>query len=335
MPPLRPATLTRATPSRLHTATNAVFVGGVGKFFEGTPEEMHTALYSTLRPVPPETPVFCGHEYAVDNLRFALWVDRGNKAVEEKLAWAMRRRSERRATVPSLLMEERQHNPFMRVHVPSLRAAVAERVGDARGREMPEIPVMTALRRLKDQRAHIAAGTGGMAAAPAGPSSSSSSAAASASAGSGAGSYSGGDASSSASASSFAAAGAAAPAFTGTSYSPPSSSAAAAAAAPSLAAASSSSSSSSRQPYSDAAYGRSHDHEAAHNGRTEHEHGDEDDSPFLTSSIEDGAPRRGSSSEAADGGHRPGRYQDAPPPAEGGAMWTGSRHEAREAQYDV
>jgi hypothetical protein len=293
---------------------------------------MHTALYSTLRPVPPETPVFCGHEYAVDNLRFALWVDRGNKAVEEKLAWAMRRRSERRATVPSLLMEERQHNPFMRVHVPSLRAAVAERVGDARGREMPEIPVMTALRRLKDQRAHIAAGTGGMAAAPA--SSPSSSSAASASAGKGASSYSGGDAGPSASASSFASAGAAAPAFTGTAYSSPSSSAAAAAASSSAAGASSSSSS-SRQPCSDA-YDRSHDHEAAHNGgRTVHEHGDEDDSPFLTSSIEDGAPRHGSSSEAADGGRRSGRYQDAPPPAEGGAMWTGSRHEAREAQYDV
>lgn len=63
-----------------------IFVGGVGKFFEGTAEDVYPVLYSQLRHLPPETPLFCGHEYTVNNLKFALWLDRGNKAVEEKVS---------------------------------------------------------------------------------------------------------------------------------------------------------------------------------------------------------------------------------------------------------
>jgi hydroxyacylglutathione hydrolase len=64
---------------------DTLFVGGCGKFFEGTAEQMYAVLYTALRAVPPETPIFCGHEYTVENLKFALWLDRGNKAVEEKV----------------------------------------------------------------------------------------------------------------------------------------------------------------------------------------------------------------------------------------------------------
>jgi hydroxyacylglutathione hydrolase len=134
---------------------DTLFTGGVGRFFEGNAEEMYGVLYGVLRTLPAETPIFPGHEYAVDNLRFALWVDRGNTAVEEKLAWSLGRRAEKRSTIPSLLTEERAYNPFLRAHVASLRARVAEIVRDTRGKEMPEIPVLAALRRLKDNKAHL------------------------------------------------------------------------------------------------------------------------------------------------------------------------------------
>lgn len=38
------------------------FLGGAGKFFEGTPADMHESLFGTLAALPAETLVYCGHE---------------------------------------------------------------------------------------------------------------------------------------------------------------------------------------------------------------------------------------------------------------------------------
>ena len=38
-----------------------MFVGGAGRFFEGTPEEMQLSM-DKLGELPPETLVYCGHE---------------------------------------------------------------------------------------------------------------------------------------------------------------------------------------------------------------------------------------------------------------------------------
>lgn len=40
---------------------DTLFVGGAGRFFEGTPEEMQLSL-DKLGKLPPETLVYCGHE---------------------------------------------------------------------------------------------------------------------------------------------------------------------------------------------------------------------------------------------------------------------------------
>lgn len=42
---------------------NAILFKGCGKFFEGTPEEMHKALNTTLASLPDDTKVYPGHEY--------------------------------------------------------------------------------------------------------------------------------------------------------------------------------------------------------------------------------------------------------------------------------
>ena len=73
----------------------------------------------------------------------------------------MRRRSQKLSTVPTLLLEERQHNPFLRVHVPSVKAAVASACKDARGGEMPEVPALAAMRKLKDAKVHVPKDGGG------------------------------------------------------------------------------------------------------------------------------------------------------------------------------
>jgi hydroxyacylglutathione hydrolase len=54
---------------------DTLFSAGCGRLFEGTPEQMNASL-TKLRNLPPETRVFCGHEYTAANLRFALTVER-------------------------------------------------------------------------------------------------------------------------------------------------------------------------------------------------------------------------------------------------------------------
>src|SRR6202158_3246348 len=50
---------------------DTLFSAGCGRMFEGTPKQMNASL-DRLRDLPPETQVYCGHEYTAANLRFAL-----------------------------------------------------------------------------------------------------------------------------------------------------------------------------------------------------------------------------------------------------------------------
>ncbi|KDO20332.1 hydroxyacylglutathione hydrolase [Saprolegnia parasitica CBS 223.65] len=120
---------------------DTLFVGGCGKFFEGTAEDMYHALYEVILQLPKETKVYCGHEYTMSNLRFALSVDPTNAVLREKIAWAKLRRSKNLPTIPSTLREEMLFNPFLRVHDEVIRNAV--------GGNDP-ITVLSNLRRKKD-----------------------------------------------------------------------------------------------------------------------------------------------------------------------------------------
>ena len=100
---------------------DTLFVGGCGRLFEGTPEMMHRSLVDKLGSLPPETRVFCGHEYTVSNLRFAMYAEPDNRAAADKLDRATALRERGAVTVPSTLGEERATNPFLRCDLPSLR----------------------------------------------------------------------------------------------------------------------------------------------------------------------------------------------------------------------
>jgi hydroxyacylglutathione hydrolase len=53
--------------------SDTLFVGGCGRFFEGTPAEMEKAL-SYLGALPDETVTYVGHEYTKSNVAFAISV---------------------------------------------------------------------------------------------------------------------------------------------------------------------------------------------------------------------------------------------------------------------
>ncbi|KAM9391385.1 hydroxyacylglutathione hydrolase, mitochondrial-like isoform 1-T1 [Pholidichthys leucotaenia] len=105
---------------------DTLFVAGCGKFFEGTAEQMYKALIEILGHLPPETRVYCGHEYTVNNLKFARHVEPHNEVIEKKLAWAKERCSIGEPTIPSTMADEFTFNPFMRVKEKSVQDHVKQ-----------------------------------------------------------------------------------------------------------------------------------------------------------------------------------------------------------------
>ncbi len=107
---------------------DTLFTGGCGRLFEGTPVQMWTSL-SALSALPPETRVYCGHEYTLANLRFALAVEPHNADLKERDAREKAKRDRGEPTVPSTMGEERATNPFLRAHLPAVKAAAAAHAG--------------------------------------------------------------------------------------------------------------------------------------------------------------------------------------------------------------
>jgi len=126
---------------------DTLFSAGCGRMFEGTPKQMNASL-DRLRDLPPETQVYCGHEYTAANLRFALTVEPGNGAALEYQDSVARIRAAGSPSLPSTLSLEIRVNPFLRCDKPSVRAAAELRAG--KKLEAPA-DVFEVLRAWKDQ----------------------------------------------------------------------------------------------------------------------------------------------------------------------------------------
>jgi hydroxyacylglutathione hydrolase len=109
-------------------AGDALFAGGCGRLFEGTPGQMRASL-AKLRSLPPETQLYCGHEYTQANLAFAMAVEPNNEALRARHDQVTEWRSEGRITLPSSLATELATNPFLRWDEPSVQAAAASHAG--------------------------------------------------------------------------------------------------------------------------------------------------------------------------------------------------------------
>ena len=92
---------------------DTLFAMGCGRLFEGTAAQMYANM-QRLADLPPETWVYCAHEYTLSNARYARVAEPDNEAIADRLreVEAMRERGE--ATVPTTIAQERATNPFMR-----------------------------------------------------------------------------------------------------------------------------------------------------------------------------------------------------------------------------
>ena len=98
---------------------DTLFIAGCGRVFEGTMEMMSQSL-AKLRDLPGDTRVWCGHEYTVNNLRFAKTVEPHNDRIDLALEQATRARAEGAYTVPGRIDRELATNPFLRFDVPEV-----------------------------------------------------------------------------------------------------------------------------------------------------------------------------------------------------------------------
>ncbi len=97
----------------------AIFVGdtlfamGCGRLFEGTAAQMFANM-QRLAALPPETRVYCAHEYTLSNGRYAVTAEPDNEALLTRMAEVEAARAREEATVPTTIALERATNPFMR-----------------------------------------------------------------------------------------------------------------------------------------------------------------------------------------------------------------------------
>lgn len=125
---------------------DTLFSLGCGRLFEGTPAQMHESL-TKLAALPPGSRICCGHEYTVNNSRFATVVEPGNLALRRRSEEARTMRDRGLPTLPSTLADELAANPFLRVDTPEIRRSLRTRLG----REPADsVEAFAELRRWKD-----------------------------------------------------------------------------------------------------------------------------------------------------------------------------------------
>lgn len=107
---------------------DTLFGAGCGRVFEGTLAQMHASL-ARLAALPPDTLVYCAHEYTQSCLRFAKIVEPDNAAIDARIVSVAAQRAAGRPSVPATLADELATNPFLRWDAPGVIAAATARLG--------------------------------------------------------------------------------------------------------------------------------------------------------------------------------------------------------------
>jgi hydroxyacylglutathione hydrolase len=125
---------------------DTLFSAGCGRLFEGTAEQMTESL-TKLAALPPDTLVYCGHEYTLANLRFELAVEPDNAEAAGYFEECRAKRARDEATVPSTMRRERNVNPFLRCDRETVKHAAEARAGR---RLQNQAEIFAVIRQWKD-----------------------------------------------------------------------------------------------------------------------------------------------------------------------------------------
>ncbi|MGA9546291.1 MAG: hydroxyacylglutathione hydrolase [Rhodomicrobium sp.] len=125
-------------------AGDTLFSVGCGRVIEGRHAEMWRSLQKIMA-LPPDTLIYCGHEYTQANIRFALTAEPENPALLDRKRKVDALRSRGEPTLPVTLATELETNPFLRAKSPAIRKSLVL------GPDVPDSKVFEELRRRKDR----------------------------------------------------------------------------------------------------------------------------------------------------------------------------------------
>ena len=124
---------------------DTLFAAGCGRVFEGTYEQMFKAL-KKISKLPKNTKIYCGHEYTLSNIKFALEVDPNNIKIQDEYKHVNELMKSDKPSLPTTIEKELNINPFLRCDNLDIQKNIIEKfnVGDS------EFEIFTAIRKWKD-----------------------------------------------------------------------------------------------------------------------------------------------------------------------------------------
>ena len=121
---------------------DTLFSLGCGRVFEGTNEQMFNSL-NKFKKLPPDTKIYCGHEYTKKNLEFCIKYEPNNKYLKKKKDWVNTKIKSGLPSIPVSLEEELKTNIFLRCNEQEVKIALNLN-------NSSEQEIFTKLRDLKD-----------------------------------------------------------------------------------------------------------------------------------------------------------------------------------------
>lgn len=104
---------------------DVIFAMGCGRVLEGDLEMMWSSIEKLIGIFPPETTLYCGHEYTLANAKFSITIEPDNEDLKARLKEVEALRAQGKPTLPTTMARELATNPFVRAANP----AVAEALG--------------------------------------------------------------------------------------------------------------------------------------------------------------------------------------------------------------
>jgi hydroxyacylglutathione hydrolase len=92
---------------------DTLFSLGCGRVFEGTYEQMFNSLHK-FKKLPPETKIYCGHEYTKKNLEFCIQYEPNNEYLKKKKVLIDAKIRSNLPSIPVSIEEELKTNIFLR-----------------------------------------------------------------------------------------------------------------------------------------------------------------------------------------------------------------------------
>lgn len=124
---------------------DTLFAGGCGRVFEGTAEQMTESLLK-LRAIEADVWVYCGHEYTLANMNFAVIAEPDNADIQARRDQVRADTQASKPCVPSKLLTEKHTNPFLHFDQTPLSVNIAQHCGQ-------ESPKMTPPKLFAELRA--------------------------------------------------------------------------------------------------------------------------------------------------------------------------------------